>query len=208
MKPPKAGLGSAGLVKNRPLTLGKALKIGYLRNEKKQAKALKRFGYRLDSEISDGQTYLTAYNPIANKLLYISNGTDILSQKGRERDLPQDLLLGLGATKQTKRYDTEKSALLKAKAKHPDAQVVLAGHSLGGQLTNAIASGSDRVLNYNPAYSPNQKALPNVQNYRTTGDVFSMFAPKQNTVELDAPEGSTLLKRHEVANIKDLPVFI
>lgn len=192
----------------RPLTLGKALKIGYLRNEKKQAKALKRFGYRLDPEISDGETFLTAYNPTTNKLLYVSNGTDILSQKGRARDLPQDLLLGLGATKQTKRFDQEKSALLKAKAKHPGAQVVLAGHSLGGQLTNSIASGSDRVLNYNPAYSPGQKALANVQNYRTVGDVFSMFAPKQNTTELQPPDGSSLLKRHEVSNIKDLPVFI
>lgn len=192
----------------RPLTLGKALKIGYLRNEKKQARALKRFGYRLDSEISDGETFLTAYNPTTNKLLYVSNGTDILSQKGRARDLPQDLLLGLGGTKQTKRFDAEKSALLKAKAKHPNAQVVLAGHSLGGQLTNSIASGSDRVLNYNGAYSPGQKALANVQNYRTAGDVFSMFAPKANTIEIPAPEGSTLLKRHEVSNIKDLPVFI
>jgi hypothetical protein len=192
----------------RPLTLGKALKIGYLRNEKKQAKALKRFGYRLDTEISDGETFLTAYNPTTNKLLYISNGTDITSQKGRSRDLPQDLLLGLGATKQTKRFDQEKSALLKAKAKHPTAKVVLAGHSLGSQMTNSIASGSDRVLNYNPAYSIGQKALPNVQNYRTAGDVFSYFAPKQNTIQLPAPEGSSLLKKHEVANIKDLPVFI
>ncbi len=189
-----------------PLSLGKALKIGYLRDERKQRKALKRFGYRLEPS-SNSREHLVAYNPMQNKVLYISNGTDPVSVKGRERDFPQDLLLALGGTKQTKRFDSEKSALLKAKAEHPGAKVVLAGHSLGGAMTNAIASRSDRVLNYNPAFSLGQKAQPNVHNYRTEGDLFSTFAPKANTETLPA-HGASILKRHDVDNIKKLPVWI
>ena len=50
---------------NRPkqLKLYGALKIGYLRDEKKQAKALKQFGYVLDKSLTNRE-HLTAYDQI------------------------------------------------------------------------------------------------------------------------------------------------
>jgi hypothetical protein len=59
------------------LRLYNALKAGYFRNEKKQRRYLKRFGYIVDSELTNPRENIVAYNPVDKKLLYISNGTDI-----------------------------------------------------------------------------------------------------------------------------------
>jgi len=203
-----------GLTKRpRKLRLYNALKAGYARNPKRAAKYLKKFGYIVDPSLSDSREFITAYSPLENKVIHISNGTNQYSPK----DIGTDLLIGLGSFKDAGRYKDEKNALTKAREKYKDAKIVLAGHSLGGQILHNIASPSmgDKAYTYNPAYSMNQKVRPNFYNYRTEGDVFSAFAPTQNTRTLDNPRNpiphkpiQNLLKAHELENIRNEPIFL
>lgn len=172
--------------KPRKLKLYKALKIAYMRgNQKRQAKLLKKYGYVLDRELSDGRETLVAYNPFQkNKVLFIANGTD----PKNEEDLLTDVILGQGGIRQTERFMDTKRLLNKAKDKYKGSQFVLAGHSLGSALLNYAATREDKVINYNPAYAYRATARPNVTNYRTQGDIVSSFAPKANTVTLEKPK--------------------
>lgn len=170
------------------LKLYKALKIAYMRNNpKRQAKLLKKYGFVLDTELSDSRQTLVAYNPFDKRVLFVANGTDPRSEK----DIQTDVLLASGGLKQTKRFDETKSSLNKAKAKYQDSNFVLAGHSLAGGLVNYVADRKDKVITYNPAYSPGATARGNVKNYRTSGDIVSAFAPKENTITLTKPPPSS-----------------
>lgn len=208
----------------RKLRLYSALKIGYLRDTKKQQKKLKRYGYQIDTNLSNQRERVVAYNPQTKKVLFIENGTDPKNDK----DIQTDLVLGFGGLKQTKRYDDNKNALLKAHEKYKDAQFILTGHSLGAGLLNYNAKASDKVVNYNPAYSIGaHTARPNIQNYRTEGDVISSMAPNKNTTLLKpikeeiqktkidgqiirevVERPQDLLSRHDLVNIQNLPVFL
>jgi hypothetical protein len=166
------------------LKLYKALKIAYMRgNQKRQRKILKRYGYRLDTDLSNPRETLVAYNPFDKKVLFVSNGTD----KRSEKDLITDVGLAIGGLKQSERFMDTKDILTKAKDKYKGSKFVLAGSSLGGSLVNSVASPTDKVLTYNTAYLPRSKAQPNVKNYRTSGDVVSYFSPKENTTILKPP---------------------
>lgn len=194
--------------KDRKISLHKALKVGYLRNEDKQAKALKRFGYQLDRRISDGRETMVAFNPIENKVLFVSNGTDPKSGD----DLATDMILGLGGVDLTKRYARTKRSYEMAKDKYKGAQFVDAGHSLGGGIVNELVDKRDKAYTYNPAIFTG-RAKSNVENYRTQGDVFSLFAPNETTKQLVNPSNTVrplnyILKTHQVDNIKNLPVFL
>jgi len=186
--------------KPRKLKLYKALKIGYLRDKKKQAKVLKRYGYRLDTELSNGRETLVAYNPFNNKVLFIPNGTDPTN----ERDLQTDLILAVGGLRQTSRYMDTKKTYNEAKKKYSGSNFILASHSLGGGISNYVAQPKDKVINYNPAYPPNATARPNVTNYRTQGDIISAYAPKQNTITLEKPRPDPQAPSDEViySNLK------
>ena len=58
------------LRKIKRLSMYKALKLGYLRNEAKQAKRLKRFGYVVDKELTNNQ-HLVARNAFNGKVLFV-----------------------------------------------------------------------------------------------------------------------------------------
>lgn len=196
----------------KKIQLYKALKIGYTRDEDKQAKALKKYGYVLDRELTNPRENVVAWNPLQKKLLYISQGTDPRSFK----DLRTDVALAAGGLKQTARYKDEKNALLKAQQKYgADASHVnLVGHSLSGGIVNFLAPSGSRAITYNAAYTPGQKARPETQNYRTAGDVVSLLAPKQNTTTLGMenaaviPTPNALLKAHSLENIKQAKIYI
>jgi uncharacterized surface protein with fasciclin (FAS1) repeats len=197
--------------REKRLKLYTALKIGYLRDENKQAKALSKFGYMLDRRISDGRQSLVAYNPTKNEVLFVSNGTDPMNQK----DLLTDLVLATGAIKQTARYKETKDAYDMAKDKYKNAKFVDVGHSLGGGLLYGIGRpNDDTVITYNAAFTPNQKVREGIVNYRTQGDVFSTFAPAQTTTQLvntnTISEGvkNYLLKTHTLENIKKEPIYV
>jgi hypothetical protein len=167
------------------LKLYKALKIAYIRNNQKlQAKKLKKFGYILDKDLSDPRETMVAYNPFKKKVLFVANGTDIKSEK----DILTDVILAQGGIKQTPRFDDTKAILNKAHEKYKDAKFVLAGTSLGGALVNYAARPKDQTVTYNAAFTPGAKARENVENYRTEGDLISVFAPKKTTTILKAPK--------------------
>lgn len=189
--------------KPKKLKLYNALNIGYLRNERKQAKRLKAFGYILDKELTNRE-HLVAYNPFDKKLLYVSNGTNFANPT----DVYNDIRGLTNTQRSTRRYDEEKNALLKAKQKYDEDKVVLASHSLGSQYTNTIASRDDRVLQYNPFLMPNTRPRENIQNIRTEYDPVSLFAPNSNTKTLPTQNGNSFLKAHNLENIKNEPIFI
>jgi len=196
----------------KKIQLYKALKIGYTRDAGKQAKALKKYGYVLDRELTNPRENVVAWNPFEKKLLYISQGTDPRNQK----DLQTDAVLAAGGLKQTRRYEEEKNALLKAQRKYgADAgHVNLIGHSLGGSVVNFLAPSGSHAITYNAAYTPGQKARAETTNYRTAGDVISILAPKQNTTTFGrenaavVPTPNALLKAHGLENIKDAKIYI
>lgn len=189
------------IIQPKKLNLYRALEIGYLRNEEKQKKRLKRFGYRLVPELTNRE-HVVAFNPKNEKLLYISNGTDF----SNSRDVQNDIISGLGA-KNTKRMDEEKNTLLKAKEMLNPKKTTLVSHSLGAQYTNYIASPQDEVIQANPYYTVGAKARPNVQNFRTSTDVVSAFAPKQNTQTIK-PSSIVPTTAHNIAEFKDAPIFV
>lgn len=165
----------------------------------------------MDRDLTNEREYVTAWNPFEKKLLHISQGTQITSPK----DLLTDVRLIGGNLKNTSRYEDEKNALLKAQQKYGAAanQTYIIGHSLGGAITNAIAPSGSHAYTYNAAYAPNQKARETVTNIRTKGDVFSVFAPSENTTTLGNPSGpsvnpvNALLKAHQLENIKDAKIY-
>lgn len=189
------------IIRPKKLKLYKALEIGYLRNEAKQKKRLKRFGYRLVPELTNRE-HLVAFNPTNKKLLYVSNGTDF----SNSRDVQNDILGAIGV-KDTKRREEEKNALLKAKQMLKPQQTTLVSHSLGAQYTNYIADTNDKVIQYNPYYTAGAKARANVENYRTKTDIVSLAAPKQNTTLLKTKSDNPV-SAHNIENIKDAPIFV
>lgn len=196
----------------KKIQLYKALKIGYTRDERKQAKALKKYGYVLDRELTNPRENVVAWNPAQKKLLYISQGTDPRNQK----DIQTDVALATGGLKQTVRYQEEKNALLKAQRKYgaEPKQVHLVAHSLGGAVVNLIAPSGSHAITYNAAYTPGQKARAETHNYRAAGDPISIFAPKENTTTLGrenapvAPTPNALLKAHGIEGIKQAKIYI
>jgi hypothetical protein len=199
------------LKKPKKIRLYNALKAGYMRNEKRQAKYLKKFGYILDNELTNARENIVAYNPFDKKLLYISNGTDLRSAE----DLGNDALILVGSQKESGRVRDEKQLLTKAREKYKGAKLVMASHSLGGQIQHNIAPSSADVYTYNPAYSFNQKMRPNFKNYRTEGDVVSAFAPSQNTTVLENPRPrshfnafANVLSAHDTNNLRNEGIFL
>jgi hypothetical protein len=213
-----------GLVRPpKKLKLYKALKLSYEPNERRRAKVLKRFGYKYDYELSSPE-HIVAYNPFSKDLLYVPRGTVLnnnqqagrrpaeLQSRGHAYDNPDiqtDLLLGVGGLKQTKRFENERNALLKAKKKYDEDRTVLAGHSLSGAIINELPRDSkDTIITYN---SPIIKSSGGTH-YRTSGDVFSVFnndittLPNENKSSYNPV--SNLLKAHNLENIKHQPIFI
>lgn len=188
------------------IRLYNALKLGYLRNEKKQKKRLKRFGFRLDEELTTRE-HLVAYNPMLNRVLFVSNGTQVTSPS----DLYTDLAgVGLGRLKQTDRFERDQSAYLKAKKKYNDAPVKLVGHSLGGGIISAMdLKKGDRAVTYNAA-NVYQKKRENVTNIRTAGDPISAFANDTRTLSNPASlvERLNPLQPHNLQNIRLEPIFV
>ena len=189
-------------IKPKKLNLYKALQIGYLRNEAKQKKRLKRFGYRLLPELTTRE-HVVAINPTNNKMIYISNGTDFSNSV----DVQNDILGAVGSQRHSRRTEEEKNTLLKAKKEYKPSQTTLVSHSLGAQYTNYIASPEDRVIQVNPYYTPGAKARPNVENYRTSADIVSTFAPKANT-HLIPSNKINPVSAHNIDEVKNLPIYI
>jgi pimeloyl-ACP methyl ester carboxylesterase len=190
--------------KPKRLRLYKALRIGYLNNERKQAKRLKAFGYVLDNSLTTNR-HLVAYNPTSKKVIFVSRGTDVFS--------PQDLAtdtggIGLNRLQNTMRYKQDFTAYTKAKEKY-QAPITLVGHSLGGAIVSNLAQAGDRAITYNAA-NLYQKRKPNVYAYRTAGDLISLGQIGGRTLENTGTFTERLnpLQAHNLSNIRDAPIFV
>jgi len=196
------------------LKLYTAIKIGGLRDEDKQKKALTKFGYQLDERLSNGRQSLVAYSPSKNNVLFIENGTDTSSRK----DILTDLVLATGNLKSTQRYKETKQVYDAAKDKYQTASFTDVGSSLGGALVNFVSKPDDKVILYNAAYTPNQLVRPHVKNYIVKDDPISIYVPRnQNTTILPNPfspgqglrdKYNYLLKTHKSDAIKDAEIFV
>jgi hypothetical protein len=199
------------LKRPKKLSLYKALKIGYLRNERKQKKRLKRFGYILDPTLTNNEV-LTAYNPITKKVIYISNGsvtTPVRQPIQFYKDWVQTNLAGtaLGRIKKTPRFIRDDQTYLAAKQKYKDARFVLVGHSLGGGDVARIAKPEDKAVTLNAALI-NQKPRPNVTNYRVQGDLVSAFANDEKVIKDPNPYNPNPFHSHNIEEIKNQPIFV
>ena len=194
------------LRKIKRLSLHRALEIGYLRNEAKQQKRLKRFGFILDKELTTDK-HLVAFNPFKNKLIYINNGTKPTDPK----DLYTDIFgIGLNRLHHTERYKSDESAYLKAKEKYKDVPITLVGHSLGGALATEMVKPQDRAIVYNAANTPFTKKKENVFSYRIAGDPFSAFDLQAKTIQNTAPATAKInpIQPHALSNIAQSPIFV
>lgn len=188
------------IIRPKKLKLYNALKIGYFRNENKQRKRLKRFGYRLDPELTNREQ-LVAYNPFSKKLLFVSNGTDPRNTV----DLAEDLLIGLGSSpKYRKRINEQKNALLKAKEKYNVDRATIVGHSLGANTTHYIGSENDKIIGYNPALI-NQKVRKNETLLKTKYDPVSALANNARVID---GGNENIINAHKLEALKDEPIFI
>lgn len=201
---------------DNPLSLYKALKIGYLRDENEQRAKLKRFGYVLDSELSDGKQRVVAYNPATKKAIYILNGsaTDIV---GNPTQFIKDWRTNItniptGTLKYTPRFIDEKNIYDKIQQKYADAKIVLAGHSQSGATVNKLVEKGDIGYTLNPALI-NNKPNENVQNYRVEGDIVSAFSNPETIKVLPNPNKRIMplanaLQAHDIGLIERQPIFL
>lgn len=201
-------------IKPRPLKLYKALKLSYEPNENKRKKVLKRFGYRLDTELSSPER-LVAYNPFNKQILYASRGTNLRSGGNvfDNKDIQTDILLGSGGLTQTKRFEEEKNTLLKARNKYNEDKVVLVGHSLAGAIINQLPQREqDKAYTYNSPILKRKTGGGQQKHLRTAGDIFSVANPAAQTIAnpnpISANIGSYLLKAHALENLQNQPIFV
>jgi len=198
-----------GLRKIKRLSMYKALKLGYLRNERKQAKRLKKFGYVIDKELTNNQ-HLVARNAYNGKVLYVNNGSSISAFNPNQtiKDWKTNVLnVTTGTFEYTPRFQEDKSTYLKIKDKYKEAPVVMVGHSQAAISINDLADKGDKGYTYDGALLK-QKDNPNVTNYRSKGDLVSAFANPADMKTLASPVTLNPIAAHNIENIKQLPVFI
>ena len=176
----------------------------------KQKGAFKNQGYVFDSDLSDinQQVY---YNPRDKKLLYSVKGTNPLSLK----DLGTDAYLAMGKLKDTNRYKEAEKKLQLAKTRYNPKDVVVAGHSLGGSISQYIAGKNDKVYTLNKGATIGQKTRSNENAFRTKGDAVSLMNANSTRMQtLKNPNIITKIRpldallAHNVSNIKKNNIFV
>lgn len=192
----------------KKLKLYRALQIGYLRNERKQRKRLKRFGYILDPALSTTE-HTVAYNPTLNKVIYIVNGSETRPTNPKQfiKDWTHNLIaIPTGTYKYTPRYRQEYNNFHLAKDKYANAKFTVVGHSQSAQLSHGLPQKGDTGISLDPALI-NQKPRPNVRNYRVEGDIISTYA--NDTVTLENPsKNPNPYQAHNIENIKNAPIYV
>lgn len=173
-----------------------ALQSSY--GDKNATKRIVDSGYVKNDKLSDHRQQIF-YNQAENKVMMNVAGTHTL------KDKITDIGLGLGLLKSTKRYQSAKKTLEKAKKEYGVETATINGHSLGGAIAQKIASKQDTVNAYNSGMTIGEKARKGPGNViRQKGDVVSMFGSGQKT------QGKTKfgLGAHELGNIKKTKIYI
>jgi hypothetical protein len=188
------------------LNLHDVLKNSYS-SKAKQSTAFKSSGYNYDADLSNDNQQVY-YNPTNKKLLFSVAGTHNLSDWGT------DAYLAMGHLKDTNRYKSAKSTLDKAKAKYNPENTTIAGHSLGGSVSQYIAGGNDKVYTLDKGATIGQKTRSNENAYRTSGDIVSLF--NANSTRMKTLSNPNFIQdgalgayfAHDVSNIKNSNIRI
>lgn len=195
--PNKTGV---GFKNNNGLQLQDVLKAGY---DPSKRENVTKHGYNYDSMLSNSNQQVY-YNPKESKLLFNVSGTHNLA------DVGTDVYLALGKLKDTNRYKEAKNRLKQAKTKYNSNNTVITGHSLGGAVSQYIASKDDKVYTFNKGATINQKTRKNETAYRTEFDPVSLLVSNSKRVKtLPNLENSTgfigndLLKAHSTNTLKN-----
>jgi hypothetical protein len=194
------------LRKIKKLSLYKALQLGYLRSEKKQAKRLKRFGYVIDNELTNNER-MVAFNPTSKKVIFVENGssTNPFSPQFYEDWQNNIQNVTTGTFQYTPRYQAAKSAYLKTKQKY-EAPITLVGHSQSAITVNDLTGKNDRGYTLNGALVK-QKDNPQVTNFRIKNDIVSAFANPQDMRTLSGQSKNPFVS-HAIDNIRNEPIFV
>jgi len=187
----------------------KSLQVGYLRNEERQARKLKKYGYVLDRELTNNER-MVAYNPFTKKTIFVENGSQTKLRDPAQfvEDWSNNIaLVPFGNFEKSQRFKDAQNAYLKAKEKYKDTQFTLVAHSQSAITVNDLAKTGDKGYTFNGALLK-QKDNPNVTNYRSKGDVVSMFANPNDMKTLASPVTQNPISAHNIENIKELPVFV
>ena len=197
----------------KKMSMYKALKISYLRDEKRQARKLKKYGYVLDKELSNNERTV-AFSPFTNRVLFVENGSSTNPikdvQQFREDWLNNAIAVPTGNFTYTPRFQQAKSVYLKAKKKYgEETPFKMVGHSQAAISVNELAGANDKGVTFDGALFTKTKDNPNVTNYRTKNDLVSAFAsPNDMRTLADSSSSQNPIAAHNIENIKQLPIFI
>ena len=130
----------------------------YLRNRRdRQALADKYFNgeYELLADFSDKE-HTTFKKRDSSEIVFAVRGTDISNaQGGRMKDLATDVLVTLGVEAISPRYRRADKMLAGLREAHPEANVSVTGHSLGGTIAQGLGWSHDLESHaFNPGASP------------------------------------------------------
>ena len=90
-------------------------------------------------------------------------------------------------------------------------KTVVAGHSLGSSIANYIGSKNDQIIGLSGGYTISQKTRANTTNYRTGGDLVSLFGTGQKyvkTINNSIPFLSSPWTSHNIDAIKSSKINI
>ena len=126
--------------------------------------------------------------------------------------------------KHTNRYKDADTALKESKKKYNINNATVIGHSLGSSVGRNISGNGDKFIGLDGGYTIGEKVRNNGTNYKTKGDVVSLFGKKQTVLQnknenkykklgsyvgLGAFGGLIdAYKAHNVDNIKDEQIFV
>ncbi len=170
--------------------------------DKKALDKVKQAGYNYDSMLSNSNVKVF-HRPSDNKLLVGVAGTHNFS------DVLTDIGLAFGQLKGTTRYKEAKDILKEAKQKYNPSETIVGGHSLGGAISQYIASKRDKAITLDKGATIGQKTRSNERAYRTEGDAVSLLAAgAKNMTTLANRNTATgflptdVLKAHNLTSIK------
>lgn len=173
-----------------------ALQSSY--GDKGATKRIMESGYVKNDRLSDHRQQIF-YNQAENKIMMNVAGTHT------KKDWVTDIGLGLGLLKSTKRYQSAKKTLEKAKKEYGVETATINGHSLGGAIAQKIAGKKDTVNAYDSGMTIGDKARKGPGNViRQSGDLVSMLGSGQKT----SGKFKTVLAAHDLKNIKKTKIYI
>ena len=198
------------------LTLHDALKTSY-KDKDNQKLGMSKFGYTRGEDLSN-HNHQVYHHAGENKLLFSVTGSH------NKHDAGVDAYLGLGMLKHTNRYKDADTALKESKKKYNINNATVIGHSLGSSVGRNISGNGDKFIGLDGGYTIGEKVRNNGTNYKTKGDVVSLFGKKQTVLQnknenkykklgsyvgLGAFGGLIdAYKAHDIDNITDEQIFV